>query len=139
MRTSTLLTICALTILVGAGCSKKEQNPANDQIQPTAQQQETQQPDQKSVTFENADASPAYTMDEVSKHTTPEDCWFVIADKVYDASNAGTKHPGGDAVYQGCGKDATTLFETRPMGSGTPHSEKARGYLKNYEIGTLQK
>jgi cytochrome b involved in lipid metabolism len=78
-------------------------------------------------------------MDEVSAHATSTDCWFAIADKVYDASNAATKHPGGAAVYEGCGKDATTLFETRPMGSGTPHSEKAREYLKNYEIGLLKK
>lgn len=140
MRTSTLLTICALTVLVGAGCaSKKPQNPTNDQIQPANQQENAEVPEQKSVTFENPDAAPAYTLDEVSKHATPENCWFVIADKVYDASNAAKKHPGGDAVYQGCGKDATTLFETRPMGLNTPHSEKAHEYLKNYEIGILQK
>ena len=76
-------------------------------------------------------------MIEVSAHATPDDCWFVIAGTVYDVTGFGAKHGGGDAVYEGCGKDATALFETRPMGSGTPHSEKARGFLPNFAIGKL--
>lgn len=135
MRFSTFITACAMILLIGAGCSKKQ--APTDQIQKPSDSTGTVE--QQSVTFENPEASPSYTMDEVGAHATSTDCWFVIADKVYDASNAGTKHPGGDAIYQACGKDATTLFETRPMGSGTPHSEKARQYMKNYEIGLLKK
>ncbi len=81
--------------------------------------------------------SKTYSMEEVALHNTAEDCWFVIDGKVYDVSGYGERHPGSDAVYQGCGKDATELFETRPMGSGTPHSDRARGFLPNFEIGTL--
>ncbi len=124
-----------MLILVGAGCSKKQ--TSSDQIQNSSDPTGTAE--QQSVTFENPDASLAYTMDEVGAHATSTDCWFVIGENVYDVSNAGTKHPGGDALYEGCGKDASALFETRPMGSGTPHSEKARGYLKSYEIGALAK
>ncbi len=135
MRLSTLIVASAVIILVGAGCSKKQ--TSSDQIQKPSDSAGTVE--RKSVTFENPDASLVYTMDEVSAHATSTDCWFVIGENVYDVSNAGTKHPGGDALYEGCGEDATTLFETRPMGSGTPHSEKAREYLKNYEIGVLAK
>jgi predicted heme/steroid binding protein len=78
-----------------------------------------------------------YTMEEVAKHDNKDDCWLVINGKVYDVTEF-NQHPGGDAILEGCGQDATELFNTRPMGSGTPHSENARGYLTNWEIGTLQ-
>jgi cytochrome b involved in lipid metabolism len=62
-----------------------------------------------------------------------------LEDKVYDVSNFGNSHPGGEAVYEGCGLDATELFETRPMGSGTPHSVIARGLLSDYLLGDYVK
>ncbi len=83
------------------------------------------------------DDTDYYTMEEVAMHSIKEDCWFVIDEVVYDVTDY-DKHPGEDAIYEGCGKDATNLFETRPMGSGTPHSDKARGYMVNYEIGDLE-
>jgi cytochrome b involved in lipid metabolism len=80
------------------------------------------------------------SMTEIEKHVTKEDCWFVVEGKVYDVTKyiASGMHKGGDAILQGCGKDATKLFNTRPMGSGTPHSDKARGYMENFQIGLLQ-
>lgn len=78
-----------------------------------------------------------YTMEEVAKHNTKDDCWMVIHGDVYDVTAFIDSHPGGLAILQGCGKDATELFETRPMGSGTPHSDKAREILEKYEIGEL--
>ncbi len=79
-----------------------------------------------------------YTLEEVAKHSSREDCWIVIHGKVYDVTSFIPEHPGGDAILQGCGKDATELFETRPMGSGTPHSEEARELLERYYIGELK-
>jgi cytochrome b involved in lipid metabolism len=84
------------------------------------------------------ESNKTYTIVEVAKHTTEDDCWFVIDGKVYDVSGFGDKHGGGESVYEGCGLDATELFETRPMGSGTPHSDKARSFMPNFEIGTLE-
>jgi len=79
------------------------------------------------------------TLAEISKHSTKDNCWFAIDGKVYDVTKyaASGMHKGGDTIYEGCGKDATTLFNTRPMGSGTPHSDKARSYLPNFQIGIL--
>jgi len=78
-----------------------------------------------------------YTLTDVSKHTTKGDCWMVMDGTVYDLSSY-TKHPGGDSLLVGCGKDATELFETRPMGSGTAHSDKARSYREQYKIGLIR-
>lgn len=91
-----------------------------------------------------------YTMEEVVKHgpeswdnedLNPDDaCWMVIRGKVYAIPDSFTQsHPGGHAIYDGCGTDATTLFETRPSGSGKPHSENARSILEKFYIGDLKK
>lgn len=80
-----------------------------------------------------------YTLADIAKHNTEEDCWLLIEDKVYDVSEFIPNHPGGKAILQGCGKDATVLFKTRPMGSNTPHSPKAQNIRENYYIGDFQK
>jgi|GEM_PF-983263 cytochrome b involved in lipid metabolism len=89
-----------------------------------------------------------FTMEEVRKHG-PESwdngdssplCWMAIHDKVYEIpDNFVETHPGGHVIYEGCGTDATTFFETRPQGSGTPHSADARAILEKYYIGDLKK
>lgn len=83
--------------------------------------------------------SSVYALDEVSKHNTKEDCWIVLHDKVYDVTGFIALGMHGKAILQGCGKDATSLYETRPMGSGTPHSENARKLSEKYYIGDLKK
>lgn len=85
------------------------------------------------------ETTKVYSLSEIAKHSTSEDCWLAINGKVYDVTGFGAKHPGEEAVYQGCGLDATTLFETRPMGSKTPHSAKAMSFLPNFYIGELAK
>ncbi len=78
-----------------------------------------------------------YTLADVAMHSTADGCWMAIHGKVYDVTTWIPMHPGGNAILEGCGKDATTLFETRPMGSGTPHSDRARSLMQNYYIGEL--
>ncbi len=79
-----------------------------------------------------------YTLDSVAAHNTSEDCWMIIRNKVYDFTDFIAQHPGGQTIIQGCGTDATRLFETRPMGSGTPHSSRARALKDSYYIGELE-
>jgi cytochrome b involved in lipid metabolism len=79
-----------------------------------------------------------YTSEQVLMHNQPDDCWMIITGKVYDVSEFVNVHPGGRNLLQGCGIDATELFETRPMGSGTAHSGRARTMLDNYYIGELE-
>ena len=95
-----------------------------------------QSPPPQDNTTGNTQHAP-YTLADVSMHSTADDCWLVIHGKVYDVTTWIPQHPGGNAILEGCGKDATDLFETRPMGSGTPHSERARDLLQNYFIADL--
>lgn len=78
-----------------------------------------------------------YSINEVANHNSESDCWLVISDKVYEVTEFVTSHPGGQALLEGCGIDATELFQTRPMGSKTPHSDKAKSLLDKYFIGEL--
>ncbi len=88
-------------------------------------------------TLEVSQEIQKYSLEEVSKHNKSDDCWIVINRTVYDVTGfiAAGKH--GKAILQGCGIDATELYETRPMGSKTPHSPTARSLLKNYSIGEV--
>ena len=83
-----------------------------------------------------------YTMADVAAHgadPNSDECWTVIHGRVYNIKGFLDKHPGGESIYEACGADATKLFETRPNGSNTPHSVKARAILETYYIGDLQK
>ena len=75
---------------------------------------------------------------EVARHSSEGSCWLVLHGKVYDVTKFVPFHPGGSAILEGCGKDATRLFETRPMGSGTGHSSYAREKAKTYYLGGVQ-
>ena len=79
-----------------------------------------------------------YTMAQVAEHDTASDCWTVIHGKVYDLTTFMASHPGGAAINTDCGIDSSELYETRPMGSGTPHSDNARSLLDNFYIGDLE-
>lgn len=84
-----------------------------------------------------------FTMNDVSRHNSKDDCWTVISDNVYDLTGYVNRHPGGDEILQACGTDASTLFNSRQdvggqsIGSGTPHSEVAREQLARLRVGRL--
>ncbi len=77
-----------------------------------------------------------FTLSDIAKHNTAEDCLMVIRGKVYDVTNSINSHPGGDSILEGCGKDATFLFEN-PEGRGKGHSRRAEAMLNNDYIGEL--
>ena len=143
------LPVVALSGLVLAGCTwfKPATPPAESTLPAVEESQnmptDTQSPDETASPgaemTQDTGETVTYTLADVAIHNTKSDCWTVIAGDVYDLSPllASGKHPGGDAAVQACGKDGTTLFETRPMGSGTPHSTKARESMANFLIGTL--
>jgi len=50
-------------------------------------------------------------MEEVSKHTTEEDCWCVVNGEVLNVSSFLNDHPGGvNAIMAYAGKDASETF-----------------------------
>ena len=72
-----------------------------------------------------------YTMKEVSKHNTRKDAWTVINKGVYDITDWIDKHPGGDIIMKGVGKDATLLFEN------IGHPEYVNKILKKMKVGEI--
>lgn len=124
-----ILIIIALVYLTVSGRSQQQVPPPVT----TAEQETTTSP-QLAAQPEVA----SYSLEEVAKHNSETDCWLVIDGKVFAVTEFIPAHPGEKAILAGCGKDATTLFETRPMGSGTPHSNRARELRQNYYIGDLE-
>lgn len=54
---------------------------------------------------------PEYTLEEVAKHNTKDDCWLTIGGKVYDVTEWLKDHPGGGTiVLLSAGQDATDIF-----------------------------
>ena len=52
-----------------------------------------------------------YSMDEIAKHNTEQDCWVVVNGQVLNATSFLNKHPGGkEAILLYAGKDATEEF-----------------------------
>lgn len=76
--------------------------------------------------------SRTFSLKDVAEHGTKEAPWIIIHDKVYNVAEFLDKHPGGEAVLLTmAGKDATEAFERQK------HSEKARKWMKDFEIGSL--
>merc|ERR1719515_300598 len=58
-----------------------------------------------------AQGGGGYTMEEVAKHTTKDDCWVVVAGQVLNVTSFLSQHPGGElAILTFAGKDATEEF-----------------------------
>ena len=73
-----------------------------------------------------------YTMEEVNKHTTKQDCWIVIRGMVYDVTDFLKIHPGGsNIIISVAGEDATEYFEE------LHREEVLEGVGKQYIIGEL--
>lgn len=72
---------------------------------------------------------PALTKNEVAKHSTQNDCYLIINNKVYDISNYFGSHPGGNSAMLGyCGGEASAIFSAI-------HSNFAWDFLSKYFIG----
>ena len=54
---------------------------------------------------------PSYSLEEVGKHNTPQDCWLLVHGKVYDVSAWVPRHPGGSLIHLKAGGDCSQLFD----------------------------
>jgi len=74
-----------------------------------------------------------YTVEEVAKHTTRDDIWLIIDDKVYDVSSYVDAHHGGDAILNYPGMDNTKPFY------GDQHGDSVFDLVQDYWIGMVKK
>jgi protoporphyrinogen oxidase/cytochrome b involved in lipid metabolism len=72
-----------------------------------------------------------YSMKEVKTHNTRKDAWIVINKGVYNITDWIDKHPGGDIIMKGVGKDTTQLFES------IGHPEYVKKMLKKMKVGYI--
>lgn len=79
---------------------------------------------------ENSSGLKKYTWKEVNDHRASDDCWIVVKGKVYDVTSWVPKHPGGDMILYGGGRDATPFFIPY-------HPLKVQSILDKYLIGEL--
>jgi len=71
------------------------------------------------------------TIQELSKHSTPNDCYLGISGNVYDVSSYISRHPGGRrTITENCGKEVTSIF-------ARIHSNRAWDILKKYKVDSL--
>lgn len=91
----------------------------------------------KEVAPTDTPSSTSYSIQEVSSHSTQEDCWVIVDGKVYDVTKVIPTHPGGVmAIASKCGTDASVTFNTK-NGKGT-HSPKAHSVLATHLLGNLK-
>lgn len=77
-----------------------------------------------------------YTLAEVARHSTPEDCWMAIGGKVYDLTAYLPDHPSRpDVILHWCGREASDAYRTKTK--GRTHSSGADQLLTRYFIGSL--
>ena len=73
-----------------------------------------------------------YTTADVEKHSTPEDCWVIVHEKVYDVTSFVPRHPGGNMIWVKAGGDCTQLFDSY-------HPLRSQATLDKYYIGELER
>lgn len=125
----TVLTILALAILAGGGylavnMTKKSADTQNAVQSPTAPPisppvepgTEVPAPPVSTNTRPIVPMAKTFNFATIAQHATRSDCWIAVYGKVYDVTEyvMEGKHPGGDAIIKGCGKDATSIFEAVP-------------------------
>jgi len=82
-------------------------------------------------------ATNYYSLDEVTQNNTPDNCYMIFENKVYDISEDRLKtHDKFMDIRDWCGKDMTIDFKTK-AGLGRDHKESSYSLLENYYIGDL--
>ena len=73
-----------------------------------------------------------YTINEISKHNKPTDCWLIAHDKVYDVTNFIKKHPiGSKPLIKKAGTDCTRDYDFHPKDAKKEWEKYKIGYINN--------
>lgn len=91
------------------------------------------QPTKDEVSFskKTVDVNTPITMEELSQHDSPEDCWVAIHGTVYDLTDFAEEHPpGAESIYILAGKDGTEAFQAvHNMGTLEEFEDVKKGIL----------
>ncbi|TIA88701.1 hypothetical protein E3P81_03356 [Wallemia ichthyophaga] len=90
--------------------------------QPPAQSEPARQGDRTTAQMEpekidepaskKTETKSEFTVEDVKKHTSKDDCWVIVHDEVLDVTNFLPEHPGGEkAIMLYAGRDATEEFD----------------------------
>eukprot|EP00499_Haloplacidia_sp_CaronLabIsolate_P004160 CAMPEP_0196772592 /NCGR_PEP_ID=MMETSP1104-20130614/2314_1 /TAXON_ID=33652 /ORGANISM="Cafeteria sp., Strain Caron Lab Isolate" /LENGTH=174 /DNA_ID=CAMNT_0042142729 /DNA_START=149 /DNA_END=673 /DNA_ORIENTATION=+ len=72
-----------------------------------------------------------FSWDEIRRHTSPDDCWLVAHNKVYDVTAMIDSHPGGRrSILRHAGRDSTEDFDF--------HSTSGRKEWEPYCVGIVE-
>jgi len=114
-------------------------SPASSTPSPSYEKVAEHEADAKKDEKASASGAPTnkggqYTMEEVAKHNTKDDCWVVVSGEVLDVTAFLPEHPGGEkAILLYAGKDATEEFNMLHDPKVIPR------YAPDAVIGTLKK
>jgi cytochrome b involved in lipid metabolism len=126
-----ILAITALVISYLAGHSGAKAS-WEKRINPVSQVTDSSGTATNSLPAENS-GPIELSMTTVAQKNTPENCWAVVSNNVYNLTAYITAHPGGAAnITNLCGTDATAAF-TNEHGQ----SDKPNTALKSFAIGAL--
>ncbi|KAI9669461.1 MAG: hypothetical protein M1817_004686 [Caeruleum heppii] len=85
----------------------------------------------KEVTMTKDGIEKVITIDELRKHDSEQQPWFVLNGEVYDGTGFMKEHPGGaQSIISAAGLDTTDEFMAI-------HSETAKAMMPEYHIGSL--
>jgi cytochrome b involved in lipid metabolism len=73
-----------------------------------------------------------FSLDEIAKHNSSEDCWIIVDGKVYDVTEYIDEHPGGDTILNNAGGDSSAGVH------GPQHPVSMWDVLALYYIGEVK-
>lgn len=128
LRRTQAAAVSTATLLLVLGCANEEGEPAEVQGQNS--------PAEETVEEDGAageSSGEEFTMSDVEDNDSPESCWTVIDDRVYDVTDWVEEHPGGASrIEQLCGIDGTEMFSNQHSTDDFPQEQ-----LASFQIGEL--
>ncbi|KAK1145440.1 hypothetical protein N8T08_004315 [Aspergillus melleus] len=77
---------------------------------------------------------------EIAKHNTPQSCWVILYNKVYDVTDFLSEHPGGSKIIlKLAGKDATEEYDPIHPPGILEENLKPEAFLGTVDLNTLPK
>ena len=75
----------------------------------------------------------------VAEHNTPDDCWMIVNNNIYIATDYILNFPAAENISDYCGKDATAFFDAREKSSTGKEFDATRQVLEQYYVSALSR